>query len=98
MTKCSACVARWGAPSKPSTLEQIKNGAAGAVSLLRGKTVAPDVVKRRLSVCAGCQHIKGKAIGAAVLIQHRCDLCGCVLHLKAKLNAEDGGNCPIDKW
>ena len=43
----------------------------------------------RMNICGGCPHLK-KGIKIS-----RCQLCGCILALKARMKSE---HCPINKW
>jgi tetratricopeptide (TPR) repeat protein len=49
------------------------------------KTTPPEVQRRRLQTCAGCEHHTGV----------RCKICGCFTNAKSRLLHE---NCPIGKW
>jgi tetratricopeptide (TPR) repeat protein len=49
------------------------------------KTVSPDAQRKRLQVCAACEHHTGV----------RCKICGCFTHVKSRMLHED---CPIGKW
>jgi hypothetical protein len=49
------------------------------------KTAPPEVQRRRLQTCAGCEHHTGV----------RCKICGCFTNVKSRLLHE---NCPIGKW
>ena len=44
---------------------------------------------QRMSICGGCEHLK-KGIAIS-----RCNLCGCVLGMKARMKRE---KCPLGKW
>jgi len=43
----------------------------------------------RMSICGGCEHL------TRTLKFSKCNLCGCLLALKAKKKTE---SCPIGKW
>jgi hypothetical protein len=49
------------------------------------KTASPEVQKKRLQVCAVCEHHTGL----------RCKICGCFTNVKSRMLHED---CPIGKW
>jgi tetratricopeptide (TPR) repeat protein len=49
------------------------------------KIAPPDLQRRRLETCAGCEHHTGV----------RCRICGCFTNVKSRLVHED---CPIGKW
>jgi hypothetical protein len=49
------------------------------------QAVPAEARRRRLRVCAGCEHHTGV----------RCRLCGCFTGVKASLAHED---CPLGKW
>ena len=49
------------------------------------KTTPPEVQRRRLQTCAGCEHHTGM----------RCKICGCFTAAKSRLLHE---SCPIGKW
>ena len=73
----------------PSTTEMAKNLATATKDHIKSglQTVSEEEIKRRLDVCADCEHF----------IPHssRCKLCGCFTKFKAKLKS---GGCPINKW
>ena len=48
-------------------------------------TVDKSVVEKRLDTCKTCPHLQGP----------RCQVCGCILAVKAGLN---GATCPLRKW
>lgn len=74
-------------------LEQLKSLVQVAIlSFAKGKPLASDEKwQQRLDICAGCSkvltHKKTGALG--------CQICGCKLHLKAKL---EHASCPLKKW
>jgi tetratricopeptide (TPR) repeat protein len=49
------------------------------------KTLSPEAQRKRLQVCASCEHHTGV----------RCRVCGCFTQVKSRLLQED---CPIGKW
>jgi tetratricopeptide (TPR) repeat protein len=49
------------------------------------KTVTPEIQRKRLETCAGCEHHTGM----------RCKVCGCFTAVKSGMLSED---CPIGKW
>lgn len=81
-----------GSSSKPTSFSQkvaeavltVANVVAAAART--GKiTVDRETVEKRLGICKNCPHLYGS----------RCQVCGCVLAVKAGLN---GASCPIGKW
>lgn len=48
-------------------------------------TVDRSIVEKRLGICKACPHLQGS----------KCEVCGCILAVKAGLN---GATCPIKKW
>lgn len=50
-----------------------------------------DLAIKRLKICAGCSH----AIYLPRARQSVCDLCGCVLESKARIDEE---KCEMNKW
>jgi hypothetical protein len=73
----------------PPATEMAKNLATATKDHIKSglQTVSEEEIKRRLDVCADCEHF----------IPHsaRCKLCGCFTKFKAKLKS---GGCPINKW
>ena len=73
----------------PPNIEMAKNLATATKDHIKSglQTVSEEEIKRRLDVCADCEHF----------IPHssRCKLCGCFTKFKAKLKS---GGCPINKW
>lgn len=66
-------------------------GAVGVVKATLGIDKADDAeIERRKGICAGCEHVR---LLAGVVNQ--CDLCKCVVALKARLKS---GKCPARKW
>jgi len=49
------------------------------------KAVTPEIQRKRLETCAGCEHHTGM----------RCKICGCFTAVKSGMLHED---CPIGKW
>ena len=45
----------------------------------------PEEFQKRLTTCSNCEHYNNGM----------CDVCGCVIILKAKIGCEE---CPIKKW
>ena len=59
---------------------------------LRSKIlVTTEEVEKRLAICNTCPNKKEEYLTKIIL----CDLCGCVISLKTKIN---GQKCPINKW
>jgi len=56
-------------------------------------TTSPEVASfdffKRMSICGSCEHMR------KTITLSKCDLCGCLLALKAKKKTE---SCPIGKW
>jgi hypothetical protein len=53
------------------------------------KEVTATTFMHRMNICGGCEHMnKGLRVS-------RCNLCGCILALKARLASE---HCPVKKW
>lgn len=47
--------------------------------------VSQEEQNKRLEICKTCEYFKN----------NRCDLCGCYMNLKSKLETS---HCPINKW
>jgi len=75
-----------GVKIKNSLAETAKN-ASRAISENKKITSSSASANQRLSICNKCPNLI-KATG-------RCDLCGCFVFLKVKLDFE---SCPIEKW
>jgi hypothetical protein len=53
------------------------------------KEVSANTFMHRMNICGGCEHLnKGLRVS-------RCNLCGCILALKARMEKE---SCPVKKW
>jgi hypothetical protein len=49
--------------------------------------VAEEVATERLSICKACPEL--------IRATHQCKKCGCLMHLKTKL---EKATCPLGKW
>jgi hypothetical protein len=52
-------------------------------------------VEARLQICAECPHAKRVSVPLVGLEHQQCELCGCVIALKARLPIAE---CPLGKW
>lgn len=75
-----------GLKIKSSLAETAKNASN---AIIKNKKITSDSqdTNQRLGICNKCPKLT-KATG-------RCDLCGCFVFLKVKLDFE---SCPIGKW
>lgn len=51
--------------------------------------------RRRLDICQGCPHRKPFHIPLTQSEIGKCDVCGCIIELKARLFME---KCPLGEW
>jgi hypothetical protein len=52
-------------------------------------------VEARLQVCAECPHARVVTVPIIGIEHQQCELCGCIIALKARLPIS---TCPINKW
>jgi hypothetical protein len=50
-----------------------------------GKSLSDEKIQKRIETCKSCERLAGDI----------CSVCGCFVHLKAKMSTE---NCPLKKW
>jgi hypothetical protein len=74
-----------------SVVSTIAHGAAGIARAVTGTGGAnEELVRKRTSICATCQH---NVLSLGLI--HKCELCGCLTWAKAR-NLEE--KCPAGKW
>lgn len=74
--------------NKVRALDMVGNAIKMAGTALVSGVVDGDVYESRIAICGQCPHY----------INSRCELCGCFMQAKARINAPKEQLCPKDKW
>lgn len=71
------------------TTDEFARGAVGRINLINEENhVTKEQYDKRIKTCMKCDDCKNDV----------CRLCGCPVHMKAKLKESKGGECPNDLW
>ena len=75
----------------PSIISQIRSASTAAIDFVKSgfKMVDEEEVERRHNICKSCEHYNAP--------ENRCNVCGCYLKLKQRL---ESSHCPlpVPKW